>query len=301
MYYFLSVLAGIFIAVMVMINGKLTAYYGVYSATAVIHLVGLAFALVLLGVKRQRIMPEKRLPFHLYLGGAVGFLTVVFNNISFGRISLSAILALGLLGQCLTSLVLDKYGFWGMPKHPYSKLKLFGIALVTLGIVPMVMDAAAGALIPIIVSLVTGVTVVVSRTINASLARRTSVLASTFFNYGVGFLLSVGCLFIVGRGEPMLARFTVSPDAWIYLGGIIGVCLVTLLNASVHRISSFYMTLLLFAGQVFAGIVLDIALSGVFSPRNLIGGLLVTAGLVQNLLVDRRDARRKTIEVNTAS
>lgn len=300
MYYFLSVLAGVFIAVMVMINGKLTAYYGVYSATAVIHLVGLLFVLVLLAAKRERIRPDQKLPFHLYLGGAVGFLTVVFNNISFGRISLSAILALGLLGQCLTSLVLDKYGFWGMPTHPYSKKKIFGIALVTLGIVPMVMDADAGAVIPIIVSLLTGVTVVVSRTINASLARHTGIFASTFFNYAVGFVLSMGFLLIAGRGEPMLTQFTLSPDAWIYLGGIIGVCLVALLNASVHRISSFYMTLLLFAGQVFAGIALDIALSGVFSPRNLIGGLLVTAGLVQNLLVDRMDARRKRVETNTA-
>jgi len=293
MYYFLSVLAGVFIAVMVLINGKLTTYYGVYSATSVIHLIGLLFVLILLGIKRQRILPERKLPFHLYLGGAVGLLTIVFNNISFGRISLSAILALGLLGQCLTSLVLDKYGFWNMPKHPYSKKKLFGIALVAFGILPMVMDADAGAVVPIIVSLLTGVTVVVSRTINASLAQRTSVLSSTFFNYGVGFVLSLGLLMIAGRGEPMLSGVTLSPAIWIYLGGIIGVCLVTLLNASVHRISSFYMTLLLFAGQVFAGIALDIVLSGAFSPQNLIGGLLVTAGLVQNLLVDRNDARKK--------
>lgn len=292
MYYFLSVLAGLFIAVMVMINGKLTGHYGPYSATVIIHIVGLAFSLILLAAKRQKILPAKKLPFHLYLGGAVGLLTVVFNNISFGRISLSAILALGLLGQCITSLILDKYGFWDMPKHPYSKKKLIGIALVALGILPMVMDAKAGAIVPVIVSLLTGITVVVSRTINASLAQRTSVLGSTFFNYCVGLVLAVPLLFIIGRGEPMLSGVTLSPNVWIYLGGIIGVLLVTLLNAAVCRISSFYMTLLLFAGQVFAGLVLDIILSGVFSLHNLIGGILVTAGLVQNVWVDRMDARK---------
>ena len=292
MYYFLSVLTGVFIAVMVLINGKLTVYYGVYSATAMIHLVGLAFTLVLLWARRQRILPARKLPFHLYLGGAVGLLTVVFNNISFGRISLSAILALGLLGQCLTSLVFDKYGFWGMPKHPYSKKKLVGIAIGMIGIIPMVMDAKLDAVVPIVVSLLTGITVVVSRTINASLAQKTSVLTGTFFNYGVGLVLSAVLLLIAGRGEPMLARFTLSPDAWIYLGGIIGVCVITLLNALVRRISSFYMTLLLFAGQVFAGLVLDSILSGAFSVNNLIGGILVTAGLVQNVWADRTDARR---------
>jgi len=293
MYYAVSVIAGVCIAVMVMINGKLTTYYGVYSATMVIHLVGLLFAMILLGVKGQRILPAKKLPFHLYLGGAVGLLTVVFNNISFGRISLSAILALGLLGQCLTSLVFDKYGFWNMPKHRYSKKKLIGIAIVVLGIILMMRDANMDAIIPITVSLLTGITVVVSRTINASLAQHTGMLKSTLVNYGVGFVLSVIFLLIGGRGEPMLSRFTLSPNAWIYLGGIIGVCIVTLLNASVCRISSFYMTLLLFMGQVFAGLVLDIMLSGFFSLHNLIGGIFVTAGLVQNVLVDRLDARKK--------
>lgn len=292
MYYISSVIAGIFIAVMVMINGKLTAYYGVYSATMVIHMVGLIFSLILLGARRERIFTKKKLPFHLYLGGAVGLLTVLFNNISFGRISLSAILALGLLGQCLTSLVCDKYGLWNMPKHPYSKKKLIGIAIVVLGIVLMMKDAEMDAVIPIIVSLLTGITVVVSRTINASLAGVTSVLRSTLVNYGVGFVLSAVLLLTAGRGEPMLSQFSLSPKAWIYLGGIIGVCLVSLLNASVSRISSFYMTLLLFAGQVFAGLGLDIALSGFFSLPNLIGGIFVTAGLIQNVWIDRMEARR---------
>lgn len=264
MYYLLSVIAGIFIAVMVSMNGSLTKSYGLYSATVIIHIVGLLFCFILLAIKRQKPLPNKKLPFHLYLGGAVGVLTVVFNNLAFGRISLSAILALSLFGQSLTSLIFDKYGFFSMPKHPFHKKKLIGIALVMLGILFMIIDSKAGALIPIAVSLLSGVSVVVSRTINASLAQQTSVLKSTFFNYGVGLALSTVIFLIAGRNEPMVAQFTLNPNIWVYLGGILGVCAITLLNASVCRISSFYMTLLLFAGQVFTGVVIDTILSGSF-------------------------------------
>ncbi len=288
MYHFLSVLGGVFIAVMVAINGELTLFYGLYSATVVIHLAGLLFICLLIAGRRARFLPVSKLPFHLYLGGAVGVATVVFTNMAYGRISVSAILAIGLLGQCLTSLVFDRYGFLGMPKHAFAKMKLIGISFVVLGIVFMTSGSKMDAIVPIVLSLLTGVAIVVSRTINAALAQRTSVLTSTFYNYFVGLALSAVILLIAGRGEPLLTQFLLSPKVWIYLGGIFGVGLVTLLNAAVCKISSFYMTLLMFAGQVFTGLVIDIMLTDMFSLNNLLGGVLVTVGLVQNLWVDRR-------------
>ena len=288
MYHFLSVLGGVVIAVMVVLNGELASFYGLYSSTVVIHMAGLLLISILIAVRRERFLPANKLPFYLYLGGAVGVATVVFTIISYGRISVSAILAIGLLGQCLTSLVFDRYGFLGMPKHAFSKMKLIGIAFVVLGIVFMTSDSKMDAIVPIIVSLLSGVATVISRTINAALAQRTSVMTSTFYNYIVGLALSVVILLIAGRGEPMLTQFSLSPKVWIYLGGILGVGLVTLLNAAVCKISSFYMTLLMFAGQVFAGLIIDIMLTGMFSLNNLLGGVLVTVGLVQNLWADKR-------------
>lgn len=291
MYHFLSVLAGVFVAIMVLVNGQLSSYYGVYSSTVVIHIVGLLLVFIILAVKRENIFNVKRQRFYLYLGGAVGVVNVVFCNIAFGRISLSAILALGLLGQTLTSLVFDRYGFLNMPKHPFSKMKLIGIAFVLLGIVMMLLNSKADALVPIAVALITGVSTVVSRSLNASLAKRTSTMASTLFNYIVGLSVSALVLLIAGGQEPMMRDFSFSPNISIYLGGIIGVGVVTLLNVAVCRISSFYMTLLLFAGQVFSGVVIDIMLTNSFSLNNFIGGVAITVGLAQNLWVDKRGAQ----------
>ncbi len=294
MYHFLSVLAGVFIAVMVLVNGELSSLYGVYSSTVVIHIVGLLLVLVILAVKRERLFPVKRKSLYLYLGGAIGVANVVFCNMAFGKISLSAILALGLLGQTLTSLAFDRYGYLGMQKHPFIKMKLVGIACVLLGIVLMLINSKVDALVPIIVSLLTGVSTVISRTLNASLAKRTSVMNSTLFNYIAGLCVSALILLIAGRQEPMMLKLSLSPNVWIYLGGIIGVGVVTLLNVAVSRIPSFYMTLLLFSGQVFSGVVIDIILTNSFSLNNLIGGVAITLGLAQNLWIDKRSAKSVT-------
>jgi transporter family-2 protein len=290
MYHFLSVLAGILVAISVEQNGDLAASFGLNSSTVIIHVVGLLFVCIILAVKREKFLPVKKMPFHLYLGGAVGVVTVVFCNLSYGRISVSAILALGLLGQSITALVFDRYGFWNMPRHAFSKAKLFGIAFVLLGIVLMLINSSMDALVPVILSLLTGVSTVVSRTINAALAKETSVLKSTVFNYITGLSVSAVVLLIAGRNEPMIQNFSLSPNVWIYLGGVVGVCAVSMLNAAVCKISSFYMTLLLFAGQVFTGIVIDILLTGSFMINNLVGGIAITIGLAQNLWIDKRGA-----------
>lgn len=93
-----------------------------------------------------------------------------------------------------------------MPKHSFSKYKLIGIAFVMLGIVMMLLNSKVQALIPIIVSLLTGVSTIISRTINASLAKRTSVMTSTLFNYIVGLSVSAVVLLIAGRVELEIRR-----------------------------------------------------------------------------------------------
>ena len=284
----LSVLAGVLIAIMVTINGGLSDTYGVYSATVIIHMVGVSFVSILVAVRRKCLKSGEKLPLHYYLGGAVGVGTVVFNNMAFGHISVTAILALSLLGSVLCSLVIDQFGWFGMARHPVSVKKLPGIALAVLGIGWMLWPFDMRVAVPVIVSLLTGVTIVVSRSLNACLTCKTGMLQSTFFNYAVGLTVSAVILLIFGRGETMMAGFEFSPRVWIYTGGMLGACIVTLFNAVSVKLSSFYVSLLSFVGQIFAGVALDALLAGAFSLPNLIGGALVATGLAQNLWVDRK-------------
>lgn len=284
MYYLLSLIMGIFISVMIAFNGGLTQLYGVYSATVIIHIVGLVIITLVALVKRDRLF-SKRFAWFLYLGGAIGVLTTVFNNISFGRISVSAILALGLLGQSIAGLVIDQYGLLGMSKHPFTKNKLIGLLLIIIGIASMINSFE---IVAVIVSFVAGVSIVISRTLNAKLSDFTNVRISTFYNYLVGLVISIFAFLLLGRNEMVLA-FVISPNWYIYLGGMLGVVVVLMGNIIVVKISAFYLTLLIFIGQVFSGVLIDIVISRELSSRNLIGAVLVSIGLCVNLMLDNKN------------
>ena len=293
MYYIGSVIAGVLISVMILANGKISEYYGVYSATVIIHAIGLIAVTIVLLIKKQRIIPVIKLPWIVFTGGFLGYLTVIFNNIAFGKISISAILALGLFGQILTSVIFDEIGVFGMPIKKFNTSKIIGLLIVILGIVIMIWNEGRASIIPIILSILTGFTIVFSRTVNAKLADGTSVITSTWYHYAIGLCASVIFMFILASREPMFNDITISKNVLIYTGGLIGVICVTILNIAVSKISSFYMTLALFVGQVFMGIILDISLIGAFSIQILLGGIFVAFGLCFDLWIDRRQDEAK--------
>jgi transporter family-2 protein len=270
---------------MIAFNGGLTEQYGAYSATVIIHIAGLSLISVLVLAKGER--PFYKIhPWFLYLGGIIGVSITVFNNLAFGRISVSAILALGLFGQSITGLIVDRYGLLGMPKHPFTNKKFIGLTIILGGIISMINSFEALA---VIMSFAAGAAIVISRTLNAKLASLTSVRISTFFNYSIGLIASVLVLAALGRYEAIFTEFSFSTNVYIYLGGILGVAVVLLSNITVAKISAFYLTLLAFVGQVFTGIIIDAVISRELSSRNLIGGLLVSVGLCANLLMDKKE------------
>ena len=284
MYYFFSLLTGILIAVMIAVNGGLSEYYGVYLSTIIIHIVGLGFITALALLNRERLFAARH-PWFLYLGGALGVSIVVANNLAFGRISVSAILALGLFGQSVMGLLMDRYGFLNMPKYPFTKLKLIGLFFISGGIVSMITSLE---IVAVTASFIAGISIVLSRTLIARLAELTSVRTGTFYNYLFGLIVSIPVFLLLGDSGINLTEMNISPNIFIYMGGILGVCVVMLNNITVVKISAFYLTLFIFIGQVFSGILIDIIISQEFSPRNLIGGVLVTIGLCINLLLDKK-------------
>ena len=269
---------------MVASNGGLTEQYGIYSATIIIHIMGLLFIIAWILTKREKVIFGRH-PWYLYIGGFIGVFTTVSNNLAFGRISVSAILALTLFGQSLSGLAVDHFGFFGMPKYQFTKRKLIGLALTLVGIASMLNSFE---IVAVLVSFLAGITILLSRTLNAKLADLTSVRSSTFFNYFFGLIGAVIAFFILGRGESGIAGFVFSPRWYIYFGGVLGACVVLLSNIRVMKISAFYLSLLMFVGQVFSGVVVDIMISREVSYRIIIGGVFVALGMCIDLVLDSK-------------
>ena len=139
----------------------------------------------------------------------------------------------------------------------------------------------------IIISIVSGFTLVVSRIINARLAEKIGITEGTMFNYITGLMVSVLFLMIIREPIPTLQDYTAVPF-WAYLGGLLGIITVALSSYITPKISAFYVTILIFIGQLFVGVIIDYFTQGIMSPGNIIGGILVLSGLTYNLLLDRQ-------------
>ena len=295
MFYFLSLLTGIIISVMIFVNGGLTANYGLYIASVIIHAVGLIANTILVLVKKQNPFAGIHLKhqWFIYMGGVVGVFTIMGTNMAFGRISVSAMLAIALFGQVLFGMIIDQYGLFGMPKYPFKKTQLIGLVVILAGIIAMF---TTFEIVAVLLVFGTGFSIVLARTLNAKLADLTTVQIGTFYNHVTGLIVCVAILFIFGantiahtaRDLTFVGLSLFSAEWYIYFGGVLGLIVIILSNLTVIKVSAFYLTLLVFIGQVFSGVVIDMLITQEVSIRNIIGGILVTIGLSVNLLLDSK-------------
>lgn len=126
----LATLCGIIVTTMNVFNGQLSDYTGVYLSTVIIHLVGLVTFLIIMKIKDKKVCFKKQIPLYMYCGGCIGVLTVIFN----GKIGASLMTALGLLGQMMTSLLLENKGWLATSIRKLNIGKIIGLAVVCLGI-----------------------------------------------------------------------------------------------------------------------------------------------------------------------
>lgn len=148
-----------------------------------------------------------------------------------------------------------------------------------------VTTAALGAAI----SFASGISMVLSRTANARLAEKTGALQGSLVNHLVGLPITVILAFAVAAasGTSAAASAGGSFRPWIYFGGALGVVVVMLLNITVPKIPGFQLTLLVFVGQVFTGILLDIVAGSYQTGATLWGGMIIAAGIAVNMILER--------------
>ncbi|KEH89314.1 membrane protein [Clostridium novyi A str. 4540] len=133
----LSALIGMLIAVMITFNGELSSRTGNYLSSVIIHIVGLIITIGILIITKSKVKINKEVPIYMYNAGAIGVLTVLFNNITFSNLGVSLTIALGLFGQSITSIIIDHYGLLGMKVSKFNPNKLVGLFLIILGIIVM--------------------------------------------------------------------------------------------------------------------------------------------------------------------
>lgn len=132
-----SALVGSLIAIMILFNGTLANAIGNYQSAVIVHSVGLMGIIIILILKGSKVKFYKSVPLYAYSAGIIGVTPILFNNIGFQHLGVSITLALGLLGQSMTSIIVDHYGLFGMHVERFNKKKFIGLALIIVGIIVM--------------------------------------------------------------------------------------------------------------------------------------------------------------------
>lgn len=134
---FLSILNGVLLSIMIVMNSDLSSSMGVYYSVALIHFIGLVLIIIIMRVKKLSMKFERNIPWYWYSGGAIGILTTVFQNVTVSSLGVSKTLALALFGQSVISIIIEQYGLFETPQKLVNKKQFVGIGLILSGIIVM--------------------------------------------------------------------------------------------------------------------------------------------------------------------
>jgi transporter family-2 protein len=135
----LALLVGAGLPVQAGVNATAARFVGRPEGAALVNFsVGLAALLAWLlasGYRWPSASELARAPWWAWGGGVIGATYVAAVVLLVPRLGLATTLALTVLGQMASSLVLDHLGALGAPRHPVSLARVAGAALVVVGVV----------------------------------------------------------------------------------------------------------------------------------------------------------------------
>ena len=137
-----------------------------------------------------------------------------------------------------------------------------------------------------LLALISGGTVAASILLNARLGALKGLYKGVFVNYLLGVIVSIPLVLIINGLSFPAVEFNWSL-ATALTGGAIGYVVVLLNSHITPKIGILYVTILLFIGQLGTGIIIDAIREGNISAGKITGGLLIIAGLVYLLRVER--------------
>lgn len=142
-------------------------------------------------------------------------------------------------------------------------------------------------MIYILLSFLTGVTIVINMMLNGKLTQREGMINGVIINYLTAAISSIILCALMLKSMPSYSTIKAIPLPY-FLGGIIGVLTTYLFNIIVHRVPAVYIVILRFIGQMLTSAFIDYLYLNIFSKGKIIGGILFLIGLIINARVDNR-------------
>jgi transporter family-2 protein len=135
---FFALTAGMLLPVQSGVNAELRTFVGhPFLAAAIQFLVGTVVLFLVFMATRAPLPAVGKLasaPWWIWLGGICGANFIVVAIVLAPRLGAATLVAVGVTGQMLVSLVLDHYGLIGYPVHPTTPWRIVGTVLLLAGV-----------------------------------------------------------------------------------------------------------------------------------------------------------------------
>ena len=131
-----SIAAGVLISIQGAFNTRVSEKVGLWETTAIVHAVGLVFALFILVFAGSNTLKKIAEVNNIYLlGGALGVL-IVFSIIkAISSLGASYSVAILLTAQLFFATIIDYYGLFGLTQIALSPYKIIGLLTMIIGTV----------------------------------------------------------------------------------------------------------------------------------------------------------------------
>jgi len=272
-----AILVGVLTALQARVNGQLGVRIGDGFVAAVISFGSGLIALVVLcaaipsGRRGLRALVEgtrgRTIPPWMLAGGLAGALTVATQGLAVAVIGVSLFTVGVVAGQTINGLVLDRIGYGpaGVVAVTVRRVAGGALALVAVGI--SVQDGVLER-IPLwmlLLPFLAGVGIAWQQATNGRLRQRVGTpLVATFVNFAGGtIILAIAAAIHVGLVGPPAE---LPGEAWLYLGGIVGVVYIFLSAALVAQTGVLLLGLGAVVGQLAMAFALDAVWPAAASP-----------------------------------
>jgi bacterial/archaeal transporter family-2 protein len=129
------------------INAALKNHVGIFESSLVSFLVGTALLiLVVLFAGKGSLGAIRNVSWWHLLGGLIGAIFVTATLLAAPRIGVTKMVMATLAGQMVAAMLIDRFGWLGIPAKPIDLTRVVGVALLVVSVIVINWDAIRGAL-----------------------------------------------------------------------------------------------------------------------------------------------------------